>query len=629
MGIRNNHWYNLNEQRSYPLDDTASCVSDDEQRLPNTIIQDIRVRWPIQYGKYAFVSAVSATPHIVTVMIEVAETLDNVDRNSTLIAGITVPRADLLPGQALTLQAFKNYVGGFISFGNFADLNFSGSFSSPQQSLLTARAARYVRTPPVPSIGVENASTALRGVVNFAGIAPMQLIKEPRVINGVEYENVIVFRLAQPTLEFNQETPIVDSVFSEFAGDCGKRVGARSCDDPQPIESINGVRPDCDGVLTIEFAGCAIVGRNTADCGVVVDCNLGLSTSCDPPYLPALTDGKLPSESPPILTPPPLPPEPPVTPDVSISDSVTTVLALPYCDTFDEGQAFSFTPIGNSIFGIIGDDSPDEAFCCIAADEQYACSQSFSESVDYRVSFSFSESTSLSESYSVSESISESLSFSGDQILAESVGVTKKQRRYRKAFKDVGFDTEWYISKWYDLGTSNIASSYGAIGTNAETRTNVALFNGDVQTLFRRYSTDLKVVTSSLGGLKNAGLLVNYRILAAGVPSYYVALVDVTNAKFGLYFFNGIQLIAISEVEVLELRTNDWYRVTLSVIPTANLRQINFVANLAGVTDTDISATINAVISANNWAGDSGKSGFYTRRSQSYFSYWRIDEVTL
>lgn len=628
MGIRNNHWYNLNEQRNYPIDDTASCMSDTEQRLPSTIIQDIRIRWPIQYGKYAFVSAVSATPHIVTVMIEVATTLDNLARDSTLIAGITIPRAELLPGQALTLQAFRNYVGGFISFGNFADLDFSGAFSTPLQSLLTARAARYVRTPPIPSIGVENAATALRGVVNFTGVAPMQLVKEARIINGVEYENVIVFKLAQPTLEFDQETTTVDSVFSEFAGDCGKRVGARSCDDPQPIESINGVRPDCDGVLTIEFSGCAIVGRNTADCGVIVDCSLGLSASCAPPYLPALADGKLPSEAPPILTPPPLLPEPPITPDVSVSDSVTTVLALPYCDTFDEGQAFSFTPIGNSIFGIIGDDSPDESFCCIDSEEQYACSQSFSESVDYLVSFSFSESTSLSESYSVSESASESLSFSGDQVLAETVNVNKKQRRYRKAFKDVGVNTEWYISKWYDLGTSNIASSYGAIGTNAETRTNVSLFNGDVQTLFRRYSTDLKIITSSLGGLRNAGLLVNYRVLATGIPSYYVALVDVDNAKFGLYFFNGIQLIVISEVQVLELRTNDWYRVTLSVIPTSSLTQINFVATLAGVTDSGVSATINAVISASSWSGDSGKSGFYAKRSQSYFSYWRIDEIT-
>lgn len=629
MSIRNNHWYNLNEQRSYPLDDTASCISDNEQRLPSTIIQDIRIRWPSQYGKYAFVSAVSATPYIVTVMIEVSETLDNLDRSSTLIAGITVPRAQLLAGQALTLQPFKNYVGGFISFGNFDDLNFSGYFSSPLQSLLTARAARYVRTPPIPSIGVENTATVLRGVVNFTGVAPMQVVKEPKVIDGVEYENVIVFRLAQPTLEFDQATSLVGSVFSEFAGECGKRVGARACDDPQPIESINGVRPDCDGVLTIEFFGCAIVGRNTADCGIIVDCNLGLSASCDPPYLPALADGKLPSEAPPILTPPPLLPEPPITPDVSISDSVTTVLALPYCDTFDEGQAFSFTPLGNSIFGIIGDDSPDELFCCIDSEEQYACSQSFSESVDYLVSFSFSESTSLSESYSVSESASESLSVSGDQVLAETINVNKKQRRYRKAFKDIGFDTEWYISKWYDLGTSNIASSYGSIGTNAETRTNISLFNGDVQTLFRRYSTDLKIVTSSLGGLRNAGLLVNYRVLAAGVPSYYVALVDVDNAKFGLYFFNGIRLNTISELEVLELRTNDWYRVTLSVIPTASLTQINFVATLAGVTDGDVSATINAVVSAASWAGDSGKSGFYTRRSQSYFSYWRIDEITL
>lgn len=605
MGIRNNHWYNLNEQRSYPIDDTASCISDREQRLPSTIIQDIRIRWPIQYGKYAFVSAVSVTPHIVTLMIEVSETLDNLTNNSTLIAGITVPRAELLPGQALPFQTFKNYVGGFISFGNFDDLTFSGSFSSPLQSLLTARAARYVRTPPVPSIGVENAATALRGVVNFTGIAPMQLVKEARIINGVEYENVIVFRLAQLTLEFDQETPIVDSVFSEFAGDCGKRVGARSCEDPQPIESINGVRPDCDGVLTIEFSGCAIVGRNTADCGVVVDCNLGLSTSCDPPYLPALADGKLPSEAPPILTPPPLLPEPPITPDASISDSVTTVLALPYCDTFDDGEAYSFLPVSNSVFGIIGDDSPDEAFCCKNAEEQYACSQSVSESISY------SESISESEDYGQE-----------DRVFLRKVYL-------RNVFVGSDFNRKWYISKRRDLTNTQIASSYGAVGLNAQTRTNISLFNGDVQTLFRRYTTDLKIITSTAGGLRNAGIVANYRLLTAGIVSYYVALVDVDQAKFGLYFFNGVQLIPLSELQVLELRINEWYRVTFSILPSVNLNQINFIVTLEGIDDPGVSATINAVISANNWVGDSGKSGFYARRSQSYFSYWRIDEVTL
>jgi len=59
---QNNHWYNINEQRNYPLDDTASCVANSGLRLPNNIITDLRLRWPEQHGKYAFVLSLSVTP---------------------------------------------------------------------------------------------------------------------------------------------------------------------------------------------------------------------------------------------------------------------------------------------------------------------------------------------------------------------------------------------------------------------------------------------------------------------------------------------------------------------------------------------------------------------------------------
>ena len=87
MAIRNNDWYNLNEQRDYPVDDKASTLDDSGNRLPSALITDMRLRWPESLGQYAYVSAASVTPSIVTVMIEVSQTLDNVPNTSTLIAG--------------------------------------------------------------------------------------------------------------------------------------------------------------------------------------------------------------------------------------------------------------------------------------------------------------------------------------------------------------------------------------------------------------------------------------------------------------------------------------------------------------------------------------------------------------
>ena len=67
MAIRNNNWYNLNEQRDYPVDDVASALDDSGKRLPMSLITDLQLRWPKELGQYAYVSAASVTEGIVRV----------------------------------------------------------------------------------------------------------------------------------------------------------------------------------------------------------------------------------------------------------------------------------------------------------------------------------------------------------------------------------------------------------------------------------------------------------------------------------------------------------------------------------------------------------------------------------
>jgi hypothetical protein len=278
MAVRNNHWNNLNELRNYPLDDTASALSNSGDRLTASLIADLRLRWPITYGRYAFVSSAAVTNHIVTLMIEATDDPDNSPVSSTLIAGISLPLADLTQGRTYSLEAFQSGVGGFIIIGSGVDKTFKGVFSSPRQSLLTPRAARASRVPPVPTLGIDQAATGLKGVVNLTAVAPLHLSKATRVIDGVEYDNVIVFRLVEEAAGIATGTGR-GSVFSQYAGPCGKRTGSSSCDDPQPIETINGIAPDCNGVITFCFNGCATVGRNTEDCGLILDCTLGCPTA--------------------------------------------------------------------------------------------------------------------------------------------------------------------------------------------------------------------------------------------------------------------------------------------------------------------------------------------------------------
>ena len=322
-----------------------------------------------------------------------------------------------------------------------------------------------------------------------------------------------------------------------------------------------------------------MVGRNVSDCGVIVDCGLGLSSSCEPAPLPNLTTGKLPSEIAPIIIPPTIPPEPPVNPDVSISESATTVLSLPYCDRFDDGVAYGFSLVGESSFGFIADDSPGEEYCCSGPPE--------------------AQSTGATDGCAVSQSVSVSGGWEKEPIL-------------------------------------EVASSYGPITTAGLLGTNISLFTSDVQCLFRKYTTDVKIRYNTYDDNSsyasppenNAGILLNYRLTSSSVPNYYVARLDIVTSTFGIFFFNGASLVQVAAVQLPDVRNGDWYRITFAGVPTASQTSINLTATVEGVTDGTISATVNSTVTSSSFGQDSGLAGLHNTRSYSTFSFWRIDEVT-
>src|SRR4051812_37979982 len=104
MPVRNLSWYNSNEARDYPLDDTASALSDDGTRLPQNIITDIRLKYPQYLGAYPFISAVSVTELAVSVVIQGSTTRDNIDNSFVPLAVVTVDKADLIEGRQIALE---------------------------------------------------------------------------------------------------------------------------------------------------------------------------------------------------------------------------------------------------------------------------------------------------------------------------------------------------------------------------------------------------------------------------------------------------------------------------------------------------------------------------------------------
>lgn len=338
MARRNLHWTNRNEQRDYPLDDVATAITDSGERLPQSIIADLRLRYPALLGDYPFISAVTVTAGVATVLIEVATTMDNTAAVFTPLAAVSVPISELVEGRQYKLEAQYPGVGGWITFGSGTQAVFTGRFSTPNQTLLAARAVRPARSLPVTGLSVPYAATPLTGIVQLRGEDPVEVVSEQLEILG-ESRSVIVIRLKEEpgVTAIAGET----SIFETFAGPCAQRPESKTCGDPQPIEFINNVAPDCNGVLTLEFLGCAIIGRNTDDCGIVLDCGYSLAETCIPPELPD-ENGLLPSEVEPRNVPEPEEPEEPEEPAESISEEIVVLGDLPYLEQFDDGVADNF-----------------------------------------------------------------------------------------------------------------------------------------------------------------------------------------------------------------------------------------------------------------------------------------------
>lgn len=384
--IRNAHWYTRNEGTPYPVDDAATGSDDNGTFLPSNIIADINLRWPSSIGEYAFISAVSVTPGIVSVVILAATAIDD-PGEITPLAVVSV-RQPVQKHRLYALEGQLDGVGGWIAFGSGAsDRSYLGRFSSPLQSRLTSRAARPYRPTPVTSLRSDGANVGLTGVVQLRADEPLTIVQEARTIDGVSRDCFVIQLTAEGDVD-GTTVPAeaqrilgtdVTSVFREFAGPCGGRPESRSCGDPEPIEFLNGVAPDCDGLITIEFTGCANITHIIDGCGIAIDCNLSADDIC-------LPDGTtMPDIEPPNI--------PTITPDtedpVSLSQGADD--CLPYLNCFHTEHDLDAFTIVSGLWEWSSDDGPT-VICENTGDTQI-----------------YYDEQSISSLYSISESTSQEL----------------------------------------------------------------------------------------------------------------------------------------------------------------------------------------------------------------------------
>lgn len=267
MPIRNQNWYDLQEGRRYPLDDRSTGEDDNGAQMRDNILVDCHLRFPSTAGQHAFVQGITISEAIVSVLFGVAQDLN--DTSGTTIAAITQPLSGVSPGVNYSINALVPGVAGWVTFGRGLDEPFVGRYSAPAQSVIAPRCARPYTPLPIPTLGKLNVATSLQGLVTFLGTAPVEITYEQPSI-GSEAVDAVVFRLAK---EFQNTNPL-----QTYLGACGERPESGTCAKP-PLETINGVGPDCNGNINLLFDGFnALPYANCGGLDVLTD--TGLAEAC-------------------------------------------------------------------------------------------------------------------------------------------------------------------------------------------------------------------------------------------------------------------------------------------------------------------------------------------------------------
>jgi hypothetical protein len=358
MASINPDWYAGNATRAYPLDDAATARDDAGKELPSQILVDCRIKFPSNLGQYAYVSGVTVSPNLVTVImlatsnaVRMPGGIQPVSAPDQPLCAVSLPMP-VVPYRHYPIQPMADGVGGWLVFGRGIDESYSGRFSTPGQTILLPRVASAYDPLPIPTLGKLGVDPPLTGVIQLLGATDLEVVQDTREIpiNGTPViVDAIIIRLVD-SLNRN--------VFSLYTGPCGGRPESDSCNKPA-VESINGVVPDCDGNLTINFQGVNVYDYLNGG-GQALDLPLGMAEVClGQDYLPD-KDGNLPSDFPGDCQPGPQGPQAPPggeTPPIVLPPGC---FPIPFCESFDEPTVPTTWVVPFGPFNLDADDSPVE-----------------------------------------------------------------------------------------------------------------------------------------------------------------------------------------------------------------------------------------------------------------------------
>ena len=220
------NWYDENEGRSYPLAEFSTQEDQEGRELPTDLVVDLTMSLPEEYLDSVRVAAVGVRGGVPSITVAAKVGGEDV----TLLSATQ----RVSPYEPLALNPLVNDVAGLVVFGNgilhVGDLYL---FDEVGQSGVALRAVRGTRSPAVTSIAVEGHEKIVDVLTLLAG-DNLEIAADP------DNDNRILLSLL-PRARAN------------FVGPCDRTAESVSGCGLPPLRTINGVGPDGDGIITVEF----------------------------------------------------------------------------------------------------------------------------------------------------------------------------------------------------------------------------------------------------------------------------------------------------------------------------------------------------------------------------------------
>lgn len=217
-------WCNENEDRNYPLSETATAVDDNGNVIARDIIADMGLVLPAVYAD-ARLASLYISSQIVSVVIGSA--------TGGLLLG-SYARSGIEPYKAYPLTPIVADASGWISFGDFTVTTATNHrLSTPAQGGVERRCIRVAPAPGVKSFrGLGNAES-------IDGIVALQASPELEIVRHPSNSSRIIVRLRG------------DSRYM-FSEACQRQANTPDCGLPV-VRRINNVGADSSGIITLRF----------------------------------------------------------------------------------------------------------------------------------------------------------------------------------------------------------------------------------------------------------------------------------------------------------------------------------------------------------------------------------------